>query len=281
MKEKNMIFLDGLMIPATNVLAQALTPGILSGRGVFETMRSYRGNIFALEEHLQRLFQSLEALGLQAPCSQKKMKFYLQETLRLNRLKNARLRLVIWRSKQGVRISIAAFSYKPALQRKYKQGFRAMFSDICRNERAQESRIKSINYLPLLLAHRQARAQKRDEAILLNRKGFLAEGSKTNIFFISQGILKTPHVACGCLEGITRQKVFQIADQQKIQYQQGHFLPQHLLEADEAFCTNSLIEIMPLTRVQGTKIGLGTVGLITKQIMSAYRRQVQNFLKKP
>jgi len=276
--EKKVIFLDGFMIPITDALSKAISPGILSGQGVFETMRAYGGKIFALDAHLQRLFQGLKTVGLQSPCSKQEMKLYLQKSLRANKVKNARLRLMVWQGKGRMRISIAAFSYKPFSKKKYAQGFKVLFSDIRRDETATTSRIKSVNYLPLLMAQRNAKAHGADEAILLNRRGFITEGSKTNIFFIKSNILYTPSLRCGCLKGITRQIILKIARFNGIRYKQVMATQDVLLGADEAFLTNSLLEIMPLTFAQGKPIGNGKVGPLTKQFCKAYQDYVKNDL---
>ncbi|MDP8267009.1 MAG: aminotransferase class IV [Candidatus Aceula meridiana] len=276
--EKKVIFLDGFMIPVTDALSKTISPGILSGQGVFETMRAYSGKIFSIDEHLQRLFQGLKKIDLQSPCSKQEMKSYLQKSLTTNKVKNARLRLMVWQGKGRMRISIAAFSYKPFSKRKYTQGFKVLFSDIRRDEKAVTSRIKSVNYLPLLMAQRKAKARGADEAILLNRRGFITEGSKTNIFFIKNNVLYTPSLRCGCLKGITRQIILKIARLKEIKCKQVMATPESLLEADEAFLTNSLVEIMPLTFAQGKPVGSGKVGPLTKQFCKAYQDYVKNDL---
>ena len=121
--DKKFIFLDGLMIPETDSLAQSMTPGIFNGRGVFETMRVYQGRIFALNEHLKRLVKGLKVLNIPSPCSQAKMQEYLYQSLKANRLRNARIRLMVWKNKGDVRISIAVFPYQPFSKARYKKGF--------------------------------------------------------------------------------------------------------------------------------------------------------------
>ncbi len=278
--EKKVIFLDGLMIPATQAWVKMLSPGILSGAGVFETMRSYKGEIFALKQHLQRLYDGLKILKIQPPCLRKEMISYLNESLKVNNLKNARIRLIVWTAKKKTRISIAAFSYHPLLKEKYNQGFKAIFSDIRRDENAISSRIKTVNYLPLLMAQRKAKARGNDEAILLNSRGFVVEGSKTNIFYIKDKKLYTPALKSGCLNGITRQIVLKLAKKMDLQVSERLILPDNLFEADEAFLTNSLIEVMPLTVAQGQVIGSGKAGSLTKKVLKTYRQEIRNSLAK-
>ncbi|MDD3374252.1 MAG: aminotransferase class IV [Candidatus Omnitrophica bacterium] len=276
--EKKVIFLDGFMIPVTHSWSKMLSPGILSGAGVFETMRSYQGEVFAFEEHLKRLYDGLKTLKMIAPCTKKEMIKYLKASLEANKLKNARIRLMVWKAKEKTRISIAVFPYHPFSKDKYNQGLKAIFSDIRRDEESVTSRIKTVNYLPLLMAQRKAKARGNDEAILLNRKGFVVEGSKSNIFFVKDQKLYTPALKSGCLNGITRQIIIKIAHKMDMDCKEVLVLPDDLIEAKEAFLTNSLMEIMPLTFVQGKMIGSGKAGPVTNKILRAYRKEIRSRL---
>jgi len=271
-----MLFLDGLMIPTSKAFVEALSPGILLGQGVFETMRSYSGRIFALEEHFTRLFAGLESLKIKPPFSKQKIEDYLYLSLHTNRLKNARLRLTIWQTNSRVRISIVASPYRPPSPAIYKQGFTAEISDIVLRPRPRRPAIKSINYHSFMLAYRRARDKGHDEAILLNGEGYVAEGSRSNIFFVKDDTLYTPRLTCGCLNGITRHIVLTIAREIKIECQEVTIVPEELFRADEAFLTNSLIELMPLRCLQGQLIGKGTMGELTAKLLKSYRRLTQN-----
>ncbi len=274
--DKKFIFLDGFMIPATDGFSKTLAPGILSGVGVFETMRAYKGVIFALDDHLKRLQQGLNLLGLDLSWSLTELKAYLVKTLEVNKLQSARLRLMVWQSGQKVKTSIAVFPYKSLPLKKYREGFSAVLSDIRRDEKKVHHEIKSVNYLPFLVAHRRAKMLGADEALLLNTKGMLVEGSKSNLFFISKGILVTPSLRCGCLRGITRQIILKVAGYLGISVDETEAVPDELFNADEAFLTNSLLEVMPLTVVQGRCIGRGQPGPITERLQQIYQQKVSN-----
>lgn len=273
-----MLFLDGLMIPMSKSVVHQLSPGVVAGKGVFETMRSYDGRIFAVTEHLARLNKGLHSLGLHLPCTTPRTKQLLIQSLTSNKLRNARIRLTVWKQKGKTRMSVVVLPYHPFSSMKYRQGFSAVISDIRRDENSKAVRIKSINYLPLILAWRRARIKGSDEALFLNRKGFLVEGSRTNLFFVKDGNLHTPKISCGCLNGITRQLVLRIARQAGIKSVQGCALPEDLYSAQEAFLTNSLIEIMPLTSVQGKLIGDGRLGPLTAKLSKAYKAWVKRAL---
>lgn len=272
---KKMLFLDGVMTSVTKTFVDNLSPGVLLGKGVFETMRSYGGVIFALDAHLARLDQGLKTLKMKSPYSTDEITHYLYSSLKTNRLKNARLRLTLWEANRRVKISIIAFPYQPYSQSKYARGFKAVFSDTRRDEHSKLSCIKSINYLPFILALRRAKEKGNDEAIFLNRGGYLAEGSRSNIFFVKKSKLYTPGLATGCLNGITRQVVLKVARAMKVDCKEVAVVPGALLDADEAFLTNSLVEIMPLTAIEGKKIGNGKAGPLTCKILAKYRKLTQ------
>jgi len=273
--DKKVLFLDGFMIPTSKSFLDSLSPGVLPGRGVFETMRSYGGKIFLLEEHLSRLRRGLRLLSVKMPVSAEKIRKHLYLTLNANGLRDARLRLTVWEQKGNPRISIAALPYRPYPREKYEEGFKAVIADVRRNEKSKFSRIKSIHYLPLAIALRRAEAKGNDETIFLNRRGFLCEGSRSNIFYVKDGVLLTPDLSCGCLDGVTRKIVLKIARNLKIKYKEVCALPENLTCADEAFLTNSLLEIMPLTFLQGVMIGKGRIGEITSKLLSSYRSFVR------
>lgn len=276
--QKKILFLDGLMVPASQSFLKALSPGILAGTGVFETMRAYSGRIFALDEHLARLWDGFESLRIRPSFSKQKIEEHLYTTLRSNKLKNARLRLTVWRGGQGLRTSIIAGAYRPFSKLVYSQGFKAIISDIRRDETKANVRIKSINYLPLMIALHRAKIKGNDEAILLNQKGCVVEGSRSNIFCVKKDRLYTPALSCGCLNGVTRKIVIKLAQQLKLNCQEGCLLPKDLLSAGEAFLTNSLVELIPLTSLHGRRIGLGKIGPITQLLLDNYRQLIKNSL---
>jgi branched-subunit amino acid aminotransferase/4-amino-4-deoxychorismate lyase len=138
--------------------------------------------------------------------------------------------------------------------------------------------LKSANYLNNLLSRKEARAAGADEALLLNERGSLCEGSTSNIFLVKGHTLITPNEECGCLPGITRQAVIELAPETGISVAQREIQPEELLQADEAFLTNSLIELMPLREVGERYIGgqsnKGETGGVTEKLMIAYKKLV-------
>ena len=137
--------------------------------------------------------------------------------------------------------------------------------------------VKSLDYVCFWKAYQRAKAQGYDEALLRNHRGELVEGSRSNIFFLKDNKLCTPSLASGCLKGITRSVVIKIARRMRIEVQERTITPQELLNAREAFLTNSLIEVMPLTSIKGRSVGNGKAGALTLRILKEYRRWISKF----
>ena len=277
--QKRIIFLDGAFVPSGPSFLAALSPGILVGKGVFETMRAYEGTIFAPEKHLSRFSGGLKAFKIKTPYSPKRITELLYQTLYANHLKNARLRLTAWKAGYHARLSIIALPYRPFSQKKYHHGFRAKVSKLWHHQNPRYPRVKSIDYRPFLFAFHRSQAQGNDEVIFLNRQGYLTEGSRSNIFFAKDNVLYTPSLACGCLNGITRQIVLKSAKRIGITYKEVRVPVAALFQADEAFLTNSLMEIMPLTYLGGRKIATGKIGKLTSRIMRSYRKIVKDSVR--
>jgi branched-chain amino acid aminotransferase len=171
-------------------------------------------------------------------------------------------------------VLIVATSYTPPPPETYQAGFKAVVSSIRQNSQSPLSRLKSANYLNNLLARREAKAAGGDEALLLNERGSLCEGSTSNVFLVKGNSLVTPSQESGCLPGITRQAVIEIAAGLGISIVQREVQLEELMQADEAFVTNSLLELMPLREVDGRSLGRGTEkerrGGVTERLMIAY-----------
>jgi branched-subunit amino acid aminotransferase/4-amino-4-deoxychorismate lyase len=238
-------------------------------------MRLCRGDIFALEEHLARLFKGLKVLKIQSLYSRNELKRYLDRVIRANHFREARLRLSLWREEGRLRIAIVGEPYQGETRKKYLKGYQTTLSGI-RRVKTQFSHIKSLDYGCFRKAFLDAKEKGYDEAILLNHRGQLAEGSRTNIFFARNGILYTPAAHCGCLPGITRRIVLRLARQMGISCKMVAVGARVLQQAEEAFVTNSLLGVMPLTAVDGKKIGPHGAGPLTKKLMRAYHTIVHS-----
>ncbi|MCK4965226.1 MAG: aminotransferase class IV [Dehalococcoidia bacterium] len=279
-----LIYLNGALVPRGEARISPYDRGILYGYGLFETMRSYGGWVFCLDRHLARLMHSAGKIGLDVGLDPAALEQAIHKTLEANKLSDARIRLTVLAG-EGERgltpptsgtltvIIVAEKLVSPPPQA-YEDGISAAVVSTRRNSQSPLSRIKSIGYLDNLLAHSEAVAAGADEAILLNEQGFVAECSTSNIFLVVGGRLLTPSAESGILPGITREVVLELAQGLGITTVVGEIPLADLLGADEAFLTNSIVEVMPITEVDGRPVGRGKPGEVTERLMSAYREQV-------
>lgn len=281
----NLIFLNGKLVSLDEARISPRDYGYLYGYGLYETMRSYNGSVFRLEDHLQRLEEGASLLGMQGIPSRDWLRSAVHLTLAANSLVSARIRLTLsagegslvpdLKSCKQPAVIIFCTEYQPMAEERYLRGYSAIFSSIIRNSKSPLVRFKSANTLECMLARQGARDKGTDEAVFLNEQGQVAEGSSTNIFIVSCGKLLTPDEDIGILAGITRKVVFEIAGQKGIEVLSRKLYRDDLCRADEAFLTNSIIEIMPLTAVNGRAIGNGKAGALTLKLIQAYRQLVQ------
>ena len=248
----------------------ALVPGKLIGCGVFETMRACRGKVFAFDRHMQRLRLGYKALKIKNPYSDEMMQRSFFELIRKNRIKDARVRFLVWLDMAGVHAAVAVEPYHPYAMMRYQRGFKGMVYRPKDQGIFGLPRIKSIDYMEFAKGQRLAKKKGLDEAILINSKEEIVEGSRTNIFCIHQRVLLTPALYCGCLDGITRQVVMRIAYAMNLNCREERLPLERLCAADEAFVTNSLMGIMPLSFVGRHKIGSGKAGPLTIKMMKQY-----------
>ena len=276
------VYLNGCLMPLSQASISVLDYGFLYGFGLFETMRAYGGQVFRLDSHLNRLVRSAEVLGLSIGVTD--LKDAVMATLQANQLSDARIRITVSIGEgsmvpdpstcQQPTVLILVGDYHPYPEQIYQKGFRAVVSSIRRNSQSPLSRLKSANYLENMLAKQEAGAAGVDEALCLNEKGFLAEASMSNIFLVNDGILRTPTEDSGILSGITREVVLELASQLGISTFEQDIRLDELSQTQEAFLTNSLIEIMPLTEIDGKPVGSGRPGPVTQRLMADYRKLV-------
>ncbi len=276
------VYFNGSLIPRSQARIPAMDYGFLYGMGIFETMRAYDGKVFRLDSHLSRLSHAAGTLGI--PIKGMDLKGAVTALIQANELDNARVRITASRGEGTMTpdpdschnpvVLITATPYQPIPDQVYNQGYRAIISSIRRNSQSPLPRLKTINYLENIIARQEAKKASADEALLLNEKGLLAEASMSNVFLVAGGKLKTPGEDSGILSGITRATVLKLAGKMDIDTIEGDIEEDEVYQAQEAFLTNSLIEIMPLTMVKGRNIGTGIPGDMTQRLRIAYREAV-------
>ena len=274
------VFLNGRFVERGEAAAPALDRGLLYGYGLFETMRSYGGRVFRLEEHYRRLCEGAAVLDLPPALTLDDLRAAVDALLEQNGLADAYLRLTVTAGPApdggGASPSILLVArplsgYPPDL---YQRGMAAVTSASRRNEASPLSRIKSLNCLDNLLAREDARRRGADHAILLNTRGLVAEGSASNVFLVGSEGLSTPSIDSGALPGITRATVIELAREAGIDCAEGDVEAATLAGAAEAFLTNSIMGVMPLTRLDGRPISGGGPGPTTRAISRLYDQAV-------
>lgn len=274
------IYLNGEILSEKQATISPSDRGLLLGDGIFETMRAYNGRIFQIDAHLNRLMASADFLQIPIALSRDALSQALAATLDANHLSesDATLRLTLTRGagsrgldfppnpKPTLLISAALLlktDFPPA---------KALIVNIRRNQYSPLFKIKSLNYLDNVLARHEAKSQGFDEALLCNTEGQLAEASAANLFIVKKDTLLTPPIEDGALPGVTRAIVFELASALAIPCQEKSLTLDDLAQADEAFLTNSIIEVQPLIQVGEQTIGDGKIGPITAQIQRVYHR---------
>jgi len=281
---EEIIYLNGDLTPGSKAKLSPFNFGFLYGYGLFETMRSYGGSIFRLDRHLARLHEAAKTLGIARELTAFDLEKACRDLLKANNLNEARLRLTVTAGEgdiipnpdscSGITVFIVARKLVPPPTESYERGYSAILSSYRRNSQSPLSRLKSTSYLENVLARQEARAAGVDEVVLLNERGFVAEGSSTNIFLVSCQMLITPSIESGALPGITREAVLELAKSMGIMTVVKQAELGELQTAREAFLTNSILEIMPLTRLDDKPIGSGKPGPVTQHLMSRYRELV-------
>lgn len=282
---EGIIYLNGTLAPAQEAKISPFDRGLLYGYGLFETMRSYNGRVFRLDRHLARLKRSAWVLALASELEAYDLEQAIYKTLEANQLKDARIRLTVSAGlgERGlappnlgpITVMVSAQKLSLPSTQVYRKGIRAAIVSTRRNSLSPLSQIKATNYLDSFIGLSQAVALGAEEAILLNERGFIAECSTSNIFLVAEGILTTPSVESGILPGITREAVLELARGLEIEVVEGEIPEADLFQAEEAFLTTSVREVVPITSVNGKPVGSGKPGTVTKRLMAAYKELVE------
>ncbi len=279
------IFLNDRLVPEDEATVSVYDHGFLYGDGIYETMRSYRGVVFMIERHLDRLCRSALFIGLNIP-EKSEIKRAVSLTLKQNNLSESYVRITVSRGKGAIGIDpdlckavtfvVITEPFRKYPDELYAEGARLILAKTRRNSTtAVDPRIKSLNFLNNILAKIEAKESDAHEAIMLNSEGFIAEGTVSNIFFVKNGILFTPSVKVGILDGITREIVISSARDHGMRVEEGEYRPDDLLKASEVFFTNTSAEIMPVSKVENVNFGIGE---ITSLLHTLYQDEVQKYI---
>lgn len=277
------IYISGKLVPQEDAKISVYDHGLLYGDGVFEGLRAYGGKVFRLEEHVERLYDSAKAIWLTIPMSPKEMCAAINDTVRANDLVDCYIRAVVTRgagslgldpnkcSNPQIIIIADAIALYPA--ELYEKGLEIVSVSVMRTHPAAlNPRIKSLNYLNNILAKIEGLQAGCIEALMLNHKGEIAECTGDNIFLIRKGVLYTPPIDAGILEGVTRDAVIELAKQANIEVREIPLTKHDVYIADEVFLTGTAAEVIPVVKVDSRTIGTGKPGPITLDLKKRFHK---------
>jgi branched-chain amino acid aminotransferase len=283
------IFLNDRLVEKEQARISVFDHGFLYGDGVYETLRAYQGRIFLWDRHLARLRRSCNLIGLALPFHDDVWVSILTDLLVRNGLEDAGLRLTISRGEGELGIDpglcarptvvVMAKSFVPHPAGLREQGVRLQLVSVRRNPQAAQSpQIKSLSFLNNILAKQEAVQAGAYDALMLNMDGHITECTTSNVFFVAKQRLHTPSVACGILEGITREVVIELARDLGIGVEEGAYAMEDVLHADECFITNTSLEVIGVSQIGEHPIGQGRVGPVTMELWKAFQQNLERFL---
>lgn len=277
-----MVNINGHVVPAEQAHVSAYDHGFLYGDGVYETLRTYEGIPFLLDRHIARLHRSAERIRIASSLIPVDPGEEIRRTLLASGNSESLIRLVLTRG-------VGPFGYSPDIcprpsflvyvedfirpsESLYEKGVTATIASVRRNpSTALDPHIKSINLLNNILAALDAHERGVDEAILLNIAGNVAEGSNTNVFCVRGDRVLTPPLSAGLLEGLTRDYLFSVCRGAGVPCEEQDLTRGDLLSADECFITSTTREIVPVVSIDGTAIGSGVPGPMTRRLLTLFR----------
>ena len=279
------IYLNGQYVQKHEAVISVFDHGFLYGDGVFEGIRVYEGNIFKLDEHIDRLYESAHSIMLDIPHTKEEFKQIIVNTVRKNELSSAYIRVVVSRGAGDlgldprncpkptvIVIAEALAIYSNEL---YEKGLKVASVAYRRSSPdVLNPQIKSLNYLNNILVKLASVQANADEALILNDQGYVTEGSADNIFIVKNGKILTPPIYLGALEGITRNVIIEQAKKLGYELEEKPFTLHDVYVADEVFLTGTAAEVIPVVVVDNRQIGDGKPGNITKDLLKAFRKLV-------
>ena len=282
----SIVYVDGKWLPKEQAMVSVFDHGLLYGDGVFEGIRSYGGKIFRLREHLERLYDSAKAIWLTIPIDLGEMTRLHQEGLKRSGLTDCYIRTVVTRGPGDLGLdprkcrtpTVIIIIDRIALwpEERYTQGLTVVTASTPTPHRESLSpRVKSLNYLPHILAKIEGIVANADEVVMLDSAGFVAEGSGANLFVVRRGELYTPSVHSGILRGVTRDAVIELAQAAKVTVHESTLNRFDVYTADEVFFTGTGAEVIHARNVDGRLIGDGTVGKLTAVLREKFQALVR------
>jgi len=281
LEKELLVYINGEYYPKSQAKISVYDHGLLYGDGIFEGIRAYNGVVFKLREHIDRLYRSAKVIMLDIPLTKEEMINAVLETLRRNNLRDAYIRLVVTRGVGDLGLDprkcnnptviIITDVIKLHATEAKEKGIKALIVWVKRDPvDATSHEVKSLNYLNSILGKSEANIAGFDEAICLDKNGYVCEGVAENIFIVQNGAIATPPTSTGALKGITRDLIIKLARQLGYQVIEKNITPSDLFTANEVFFTGTAAEVVPVVEINRRVIGDRTPGPVTRHLMEEF-----------
>ncbi len=285
MERELQVFINGEYVLKSRATVSVFDHGLLYGDGVFEGIRAYNGSVFQLDAHIDRLFASASYIQLKIPHDRDRMTSVILETLRRNKLRDAYIRVVITRGVGDLGVNpdlcreptvfVITEPMESILGPRDPKVIRAVISSIRRdNVDATTHEVKSLNYLNSILAKLEAKNAGVDDAIMLDSRGLVSEGTVTNVFVVIEGVVYTPQTSSAILHGITRSRIIKLCKDLGLEVAEKDITPFELISASEVFMVGTKSEILAVGNINGRVVGSGRAGPTTKLLLQEFSKLV-------
>ena len=269
------VFLNDGIVDSSRAFINCADGGFLYGAGLFETMRASNGVVFALDDHLDRLFTSAEKLKINLRGNKKFIADAAYETLNANELKEARIRLTATSGAMNAEKSeptllITAVNFEPYPKSYYGKGVMVVLNSYRQNPQDVLSGHKTTSYFSRLSALSVAHQKRASEALWFTIDGRLAEGCVSNVFTVKDSVVYTPSLKTGILPGIARKTVLNLAGKNSMKAEEKELTIEDLLGADEVFITNVIMQVMPVIKIEAHDIAGAKPGPVTKKTTALF-----------
>lgn len=284
MSDSKKIWLDGELVDESEAKISVFDHGLLYGDGIFEGIRFYNGRVFRLDEHIERLFLSARAILLNMPWSEQEVCDIVCDTIRANGLTDGYVRLVVTRGSGGLGLN-PFLCEKPSMfciaasiqlypEEYYENGLELITCSTRRPSHATLSpQVKSLNYLNNVMAKVECVKAGVMEGLMLNEAGTVAECTGDTIFIVKNGVIVTPKITDGALDGITRAVIFDLCERLEIDIIEDTITRYDVYTADECFLTGTAAEVVPVVKVDDRPIGEEKPGEVFRQLLAAFREE--------
>ncbi|UCG57249.1 MAG: aminotransferase class IV [Phycisphaerales bacterium] len=281
------VYLNDRLVDVDKAKIDVTDSGFLYGAGLFETMRSHKGVVFCLKDHLDRLSFSASSLSIDYPYDKKYLTDAIYQVLRANKLSDARLRLTLTNGpmaesaeQRKATLLVTATKLQPYPPQYYEKGVTVVLCPFRQNVSEPIYGHKTTSYFSRLIGLNWAHENRAAEALWFTVDNRLAEGCVSNVFLVKDSVLYTPPIETPVLAGVARKTVCQIAVRDSIKLVERDLHINDVLEANEVFLTNVIMEVLPTVTVEKHTVGDGKVGPMTKRLKESFGELVRQECEK-